>query len=59
MLKRENYTSEHIDALRKQTGADPSILERTVFAFWFAGSAVPCQDAFHLQRRNFASDPAG
>ena len=29
MLKRENYTSEHIDALRKQTGADPSILERT------------------------------
>ena len=33
MLKRENYTSEHIDALRKQTGADPSILERTVFAF--------------------------
>ena len=33
MLKRENYTSEHIDALRKQTGADPSILERTGFAF--------------------------
>lgn len=33
MLKRENYTSEHIDTLRKQTGADPSILERTVFAF--------------------------
>jgi hypothetical protein len=33
MLKRENYSSEHIDALRKQTGADPSILERTVFAF--------------------------
>ena len=24
MLKRENYSSEHIDALRKQTGADPS-----------------------------------
>ena len=33
MLKRENYTSEHIDVLRKQTGADPTILERTVFAF--------------------------
>lgn len=30
MLKRENYTSEHIDALRKQKEADPSILERTV-----------------------------
>ena len=37
MLKRENYTSEHIDALRKQTGADPSILERTVFAFGLSG----------------------
>ena len=35
MLKRENYSSEYIDALRKQTGADPSILERTVFAFGF------------------------
>jgi hypothetical protein len=35
MLKRENYTSEHIDVLRKQTGADPTILERTVFAFGF------------------------
>ncbi len=36
MLKLENYTSEHIDTLRKQTGADPSILERTVFAFGFS-----------------------
>jgi len=35
MLKRENYSSEHIDALRKQTGADLPILERTVFAFGF------------------------
>ena len=33
MLKRENYNSEHIETLKKQTGADPSILERTVFAF--------------------------
>ena len=33
MLSRENYTREHIDDLKKQTGADPSILERTVFAF--------------------------
>ena len=33
MLKHENYTSEHIAALRASTGADPSILERTVFAF--------------------------
>lgn len=33
MLLRENYTKEHIVALREQTGADPSILERTVFAF--------------------------
>lgn len=33
MLTRENYTAEHIAALRRSTGADPSILERTVFAF--------------------------
>ena len=33
MLLRENYTSEHILRLRDETGADPSILERTVFAF--------------------------
>ena len=33
MLLRENYTNEHIDKLRAQTGADPSILERTIFAF--------------------------
>ena len=33
MLVRENYTSEHISDLRRKTGADPSILERTIFAF--------------------------
>lgn len=33
MLLRENYTAEHIAKLREETGADPSILERTVFAF--------------------------
>lgn len=33
MLLNENYTVKHIDDLRKKTGADPSILERTVFAF--------------------------
>ena len=33
MLKRENYTGEHIAALRASTGADPSILERTVIIF--------------------------
>lgn len=33
MLLRENYTAEHIFRLRERTGADPSILERTVFAF--------------------------
>ena len=33
MLKHENYTSEHIAALRASTGADPSILERTVSSF--------------------------
>ena len=33
MLLRENYTAEHILRLREETGADSSILERTVFAF--------------------------
>lgn len=33
MLQAKNYTAEHISQLRKMTGADPSILERTVFAF--------------------------
>lgn len=33
MLVHENYTKEHIASLKEQTGADPSILERTVFAF--------------------------
>lgn len=33
MLSHENYTAEHIDELHTRTGADPSILERTVYAF--------------------------
>lgn len=33
MLLRENYTAEYISKLREETGADPSVLERTVFAF--------------------------
>ena len=33
MLLRENFTAEHISRLREETGADPSILERTIFAF--------------------------
>ena len=33
MLLSENYTAEYISELRQKTGADPSILERTIFAF--------------------------
>ena len=33
MFTKENYTAEHIRALRARTGADMSILERAVFAF--------------------------
>lgn len=33
MLTHDNYTAEHISKLREKTGADPAILERTVFAF--------------------------
>lgn len=33
MLSHDNYTAGYITKLREQTGADPSILERTIFAF--------------------------
>ena len=33
MLSQDNYTETHINELRVRTGADPSILERTIFAF--------------------------
>ena len=33
MLVKENYTREHIQILRDNTNADPSLLERTIFAF--------------------------
>ena len=33
MLLKDNYTAEHIAQLRKQTNADPSILERAIYAF--------------------------
>ncbi len=33
MLLKDNFTANHILKLREETGADPSILERTVFAF--------------------------
>ncbi len=41
MLSRENYTAEHIATLRQQTGTDPSILERTVYAFGLL-EAISC-----------------
>lgn len=33
MLSHDNYTAGYISGLQERTGADPSILERTVFAF--------------------------
>ena len=33
MLSHENYTKAHINDVWIETGADPSILERTIFAF--------------------------
>lgn len=33
MLLHDNFTAENITRLREKTGADPSILERTVYAF--------------------------
>ncbi len=33
MITKENYTKEHIEALQKESGSDPAILERVLFAF--------------------------
>ena len=33
MFTSDNYTHSHIRRIREQTKADPSIIERTVFAF--------------------------
>ena len=33
MLTRENYSKEHIEALQKDSGNDPALLERVLFAF--------------------------
>lgn len=33
MLSRKNFTKEHIEELRNSSGNDPSILERTIYAF--------------------------
>lgn len=33
MLKKENFTSEHIQKVRERTKTDPTIIERAIFAF--------------------------
>lgn len=33
MLTKDNFTEEHIRELQNQSKCDPSILERTIFAF--------------------------
>ena len=33
MLSAENFTRKHILQLQKESGADPAIIERTVYAF--------------------------
>ena len=33
MLTRENYSKEYIDALQKDCGNNPALLERVLFAF--------------------------
>ena len=33
MLSRDNFTREHIEELRRTNWSDPSILERTIYAF--------------------------
>ena len=33
MLTRANYSKEHIEVLQKDSGNDPALLERVLFAF--------------------------
>jgi len=33
VISKDTFSSEHLAFLRQETGVDPSILERTVFAF--------------------------
>ena len=33
MLTRENYSKEHIESLQRDSGNDPALLERVLFAF--------------------------
>ncbi len=33
MISKDNFTKEHIEALRSQNNNDPSLLEKSVFAF--------------------------
>lgn len=41
MLLKDNYTAEHIITIKQQTGADPSIIERTIYAFGLL-EAISC-----------------
>ena len=40
MLKKDNFTIEHIQEIRKKSSSDPAILERTIFAFGLLESLV-------------------
>lgn len=33
MLSKDNFTRDHIENLRRVSGNDPALLERTVYAF--------------------------
>ena len=54
MLLCENYTAEHILRLRKETGEDPSIQERTIFAFGLLEAMLPVSCKF--ERTGIGSD---
>ena len=56
MLSHENYTKAHINDVWIETGADPSILERTIFAFGLRrGASKPERVNSQASRR---SNPA-
>ena len=48
MLKKENFTEEHIRDLQSASHRDPLLLERSVYAFWPVGGHHESRHAVHL-----------
>lgn len=48
MLTRENFSKEYIEELRLDSGNDPALLERVLYAFGLLGSNYKGWVAFYI-----------